>query len=360
MRNRYVVIIAGGAGERFWPLSRIERPKHLWNVVGGNKCILELTIERACNIVDKKNIIIITNKEQVKSIKDVCRDFPSENIIAEPIGRDTTAAIALASTIVESRSNGTSASFAVLSSDHIINNSQAFAETINSAFEKAESGNCLITVGIIPTFPATGFGYIKRGELEKLQSGDCYKVERFFEKPNFERAKSYIESGDYFWNAGIFIWQTDSINRAIAKNAPKISEAFKNIKNDISNSLNIDEVLQKHYPNIEKISIDFSVMEHADNVWVVPSRFDWDDVGSWKAIERHLPKDENNTVCVGEYYSQNSRNNTIFDATNQRATVISGLENIVVVHTPDATLVCSKEDAEKIKNIVHTLPDKYR
>lgn len=360
MKKRYVVIMAGGAGERFWPLSRIAKPKHLWNVFGGKKCILEQTIERACKIVDLSNIIIITNKEQVAGITSTCPNFPKENIIAEPVGRNTTAAIGLASVIVEMRANNEDASFVVLSSDHVINDTNAFTNTINCAFEKAESGDFLVTVGINPTFPATGFGYIKRGDEQKLSTGECFKVERFYEKPNLERAKSYIESGCFSWNAGIFIWKTSSINSAIQHNAPKISKTLENIKLDISNGIEIDEVLQKHYPNIEKISIDFSVMERANNVWVVPSKFDWDDVGSWNAIERHLPKDENESVAVGEYYSQDAKSNTIFDATKKRATIIAGLRDIVVVHTDDATLVCSKADAEKLRDLVKSLPPKYR
>lgn len=352
--------MAGGAGERFWPLSRIAKPKHLWNVFGGDKCILEQTIERACKIVELKNIIIITNKEQVAGIIEKCPDFPKENIIAEPVGRDTTAAIGLASVIVGMRANNENASFAVLSSDHVINDVDAFADTINCAFEKAESGDYLVTIGITPTFPSTGFGYIKRGEEQKLESGECFKVERFYEKPNLERAISYIESGCFSWNAGMFIWKTSSINSAIKRNAPKIFETLVNIEHDITNGAIISDVLQNHYPNIEKISIDFSVMERADNVWVVPSRFDWDDVGSWNAIERHLPKDENNSVAVGEYYSQNAKNNIVFDSTKERVTVVSGLSDIVVIHTQDSTLVCSKSDAEKLKDLVRILPKKYK
>ncbi len=360
MIQRYVVIMAGGAGERFWPISRIAKPKHLWNVLGGDKCILEQTIDRACSIVDIKNVIIITNKEQLAGITQICKNFPRENIITEPIGRDTTAAIGLASAIVSMRSNGDDASFAVLSSDHLIRDTKSFADTINCAFDKAESGDYLITIGITPTFAATGFGYIKRGELQKINSGECYKVERFYEKPNLERAKSYIEAGCFSWNAGMFIWKTSSIDNAMQRHAPKIFDALKNMKAELFSGENIDSVLQKFYPDIEKISIDFSVMEHADNVWVVPSRFDWDDVGSWKAIQRHLPEDENNTVSVGEYYSQNANSNIIFDSTKSRATVISGLSNVVVVHTHDATLVCAKDDAEKLRDVVRTLPTKFR
>ena len=360
MRNRFVIIMAGGAGERFWPLSRIAKPKHLWNVFGGDKCILEQTIERACKIVDLKNIIIITNKEQVAGIIETCPNFPKENIIAEPVGRNTTAAIGLASVIVGIRANNEDSSFAVLSSDHVIENVDAFVDTINTAFEKAEAGNNLVTIGITPTFPATGFGYIKRGEVETLTSGECYKAERFYEKPNLERAQSYVEAGCFSWNAGIFVWKTASINSAIEQSAPKIFETLKSIKNELLSGIDVNEVLQKYYPNMENISIDFSVMERANNVWVVPSRFDWDDVGSWNAIERHLSKDENNSVAVGEYYSQDAQNNTIFDATKKRTTVISGLSNIVVIHTEDATLVCSKSDAEKLKDLVKTLPKKFR
>ena len=190
---------------------------------------------------------IIYKVKDNKLIIEKCPNFPKENIIAEPTGRDTTAAIGLASVILGMRANNENASFAVLSSDHVINDVDAFADTINCAFEKAESGDYLVTIGITPTFPSTGFGYIKRGEEQKLESGECFKVERFYEKPNLERAISYIESGCFSWNAGMFIWKVSSINSAIKRNAPKIFETLVNIEHDITNGAIISDVLQNYY-----------------------------------------------------------------------------------------------------------------
>ena len=350
--------MAGGAGERFWPLSRIAKPKHLWNVFGGGKCILQQTIERAKKIAGIKDILIITNAEQVGETVKTCSLDP-KNIIVEPEGRDTTAAIALASTIVRKRAGG-GAAFAVLSADHIIKDSDAFAATLNCAFEKAESGDFLVSIGIAPTFAATGFGYIKRGARQQLASGECFKAERFFEKPNAERAQSYVDSGDFYWNAGMFVWQTRAIDAAIKRNAPNIFARIERLREDLDAGSPLQETLAKHYPLIEKISIDFSVMERADNVWVVPARFDWDDAGSWNAVERHLPRDENLNVALGECYMQNAKGDIIVDSTNTRATAVLGLDNIVVVHTADATLVCAKDSAEKLKDLVRALPKKFR
>lgn len=357
--KRYAVIMAGGAGERFWPLSRVKRPKHLWNISGGKKCLLEMTFERVAKLVGAKNVFVITNGEQIAGIKKYCPLIPSKNLVAEPIGRDTTAAIGLAAAIVGRAAQGEKSSFAVFPSDHVICDDKGFCKTINLAFDIAEGGDSLVTVGIEPSYPATGFGYIERGAAFSEKGEKYFKIKRFREKPKLSDAKRFVESGKFYWNAGMFVWQTSSILRALKANVPATAKIFEKISKSLKNGESLKKTLSENYPKIEKISIDFSVMEKAKNSFVVPSMFDWDDVGSWNAVERHGKLDENRNFSVGEFYSEAAENCTIFDVSG-RATVLMGVENLVVVHTPDATLVCSKDSAEALKNVVKTLPKKYR
>lgn len=202
--------MAGGVGERFWPLSRAERPKHLWNITGGD-CMLSRTFARVARFIPKSNIMIITNPAQTSGIQKYCPEIPKENIISEPFGRDTTAAVGLAMLLVRLRAKGDESSFAVFPSDHAVSDAEGFSETVLKAFEVAEKGDRLVTIGIVPTFPATGYGYIKRS----FDGEDgAYRAERFYEKPNEMRAVSYLESGDFYWNSGIFVWRTPSIEKA--------------------------------------------------------------------------------------------------------------------------------------------------
>ena len=353
--KRYAVIMAGGVGERFWPLSRAGRPKHLWNIAGGEECLLSQTFSRIARFVPKSNIMIVTNAGQIGGIKKYCPEIPAENLVAEPAGRDTTAAIGLAAVLVKSRAAGAESSFAVFPSDQLIEDAEGFSETVMKAFEVAEEGDRLVTIGIVPTFAATGYGYIKRA----AERGGAFEVEKFYEKPDRARAEKYLASGDFYWNAGIFVWKTASIMSAMERNVPKTFEIFCRIKSNLDSGKDLRGAAAELYPQIEKISIDFSVMEKSDNVWVVPAKFDWDDVGSWAAMERHVKKDSRGNVAVGELYAQDAGGCSVFDASG-RATAIVGLSDIVVVHSADATLVCRKDCAEKIRDLVRSLPQKYR
>lgn len=351
--QRFAVIMAGGTGERFWPLSRKSRPKHLWNITGEKSCLLSQTFKRVSLLVPQKNIFIITNKEQIEGIKEFAPEIPLKNIITEPCGRDTAAAIVLAATIIKSKNEN--ASFAVFPADHIICDKPAFSEIMLSAFEVAEGGDRLVTVGLVPTFPATGYGYIKRGKKFETSLGKYYKASKFFEKPNLARATKYLKSGDFYWNAGIFVWKLSSILAAIEKNIPDTFKVFDKIYANLKKNSNPARAIGKQYEKLEKISIDFAVMEKAKNVYVVPATFDWDDVGSWRAIERHCCADINNIVEIGEVYSKDSKNCVVLDK-SERATALVGVEDLIVIHAKDATLICKKDCSESLKDLVKTLP----
>lgn len=358
--KRYAAIIAGGAGERFWPMSRIARPKHLCDITGAGTCLLEQTFRRLEKCVPAENIFVVTNREQVAGIREACPFIPAERIVAEPQGRDTLAAVALCALCAENFAGGNAdALVAVIPSDHVIRDTENFARTADKAFAVAESGDFLVTVGVVPVRPATGFGYIQAGTQFSAGTPPAFDVEQFHEKPDEQTAKSYIARGNFFWNAGMFFWQTAAIRRAVAQHAPQCAEIFEKIRSALAAGTPLADALAAHYAQIEKKSIDFAVMEKARNVKVVPATFDWDDVGTWTAIERHFAADDCGNVCRGNVFADASRHNLIFDATG-RATVLLGAENLIVVHTPDATLICDRAHAETLKALVRKLPPELR
>ncbi len=357
--NRFVVIMAGGKGERFWPQSRLERPKHLLPIVG-DAPMLTQTLRRLDGLVPVENQIIITNAEQRKLVLEVCSELPAENVIGEPIGRDTAAAVGLAALLVGRRSPD--AVFAILPADHIIENTAGFQKVLNRAFVCAESESVLVTIGIKPNIPATGLGYIHKGEVSTSIDGvDVYSVQDFVEKPDLETAKSYLASGEYFWNAGMFIWGVKTVNAAFSQFVPELHNALNNITTGLDKGDAIDDVLAEEYPKLEKISIDYALMEKAKNVVTIQSEFDWDDVGEWPAIARHFPKDTSENVSRGDVVLQQSEGNIVYSS-DGHLTALLGVEDLIVVHSGDATLICHKDKAQEIKGLVQEIGsnDKYK
>ncbi|HSH09321.1 MAG TPA: mannose-1-phosphate guanylyltransferase, partial [Oceanipulchritudo sp.] len=292
--SRYVVIMAGGKGERFWPQSRLRRPKHLLPIVGETPMLTQ-TVDRLGKVVPLQNVLIITNSEQRDAVLDVCPMLPPENVIAEPVGRDTAAAVGLATVLVSHRDP--EACFAMLPADHVIHDSAGFQSVLEAAFSAAEEEDALVTVGIKAAYPATGYGYIHRGaEVGHAAGQPVYEVEAFREKPDAETAGRYVVSGDYYWNAGMFIWRVPVISAEFEKHTPSLWAALGAIRKGLAAGNELVELLQAHYPGLEKISIDYAIMEKAATVRVIESAFDWDDVGEWPAVERHYQKDSGGNV----------------------------------------------------------------
>jgi len=344
--------MAGGKGERFWPQSRLRRPKHLLPIVG-DKPMLRQTVDRLGDIVPPENVLVVTNAEQRAAVLEVCPMLPPENIVAEPVGRDTAAAVGLSTLLVENRNP--TAAFAMLSSDHVIHDESAFQATMEAAFSAAESEDALVTIGITATYPATGYGYVERGELSQM-IGDTpvHSVVAFKEKPNLENAKAYLASGNFYWNAGIFFWRVPVIAREFEMHTPDLWNALGAIREGLLKGDALDSLLADHYPALEKISIDYAIMEKAETVRVIESKFDWDDVGEWPAVERHSEKDENGNVRKGRVIIQNGKGNIVLND-GEHTTALIGVDNLVVVHTSDATLVCPKDKAQEIKALVKKL-----
>ncbi|OUW17463.1 MAG: mannose-1-phosphate guanyltransferase [Opitutales bacterium TMED158] len=352
MANRYVVIMAGGKGERFWPASRLKRPKHLLPIVG-DKPMLTQTVDRLEGFVDPSRIYVITNSEQMEGVSEVCPMLPAENIVAEPVGRDTAAAVGLAMLLIKSKDPN--ASLAMLPADALIQDVQAFQKSLDVAFLAAEATPSLVTLGIAPTEPATGYGYIQKGAgAGAYADTDVFKVVEFKEKPDLETAKRYLESGDYFWNAGMFVWSVGAISHALGRFTPELKGGLDELEARINGGEALAPLLEELYPGLQKISIDFAVMEKADNVLTLAATFDWDDVGAWPAIERHYPEDEVRNVADGAAVFEASSGN-IAVAPDGHLIACVGVDDLIIVHTEDATLVCAKDQAQKIKDLVKGL-----
>ncbi|KKC30219.1 mannose-1-phosphate guanylyltransferase [Caldanaerobacter subterraneus] len=339
------VIMAGGKGERFWPKSRVKMPKQFLNLYG-NKTMIQQTVDRLKKIMPVENIFVVTNIDYAAIISEQIPDLPTENILIEPMAKNTAACIGLAALHTERLDKDSI--MVVVPSDHVIKDEEAYIEILKTAIEKAKAGDNLVTIGIKPTRPETGYGYIKFRKMTKeiINGNPVHKVEKFVEKPGYEVAVRYVESGDYLWNSGMFIWKTSSILRAIEKYMPELYKALENIRENFD-SEDIERVLYEGYSKLESISIDYGVMEKAKNVYVVPGDFGWDDVGSWTSIERLYEKDENGNVIRGNVVAVDTKKCIITGGEKLIATL--GIEDVIIVDTDDALLICSKDKVQNVR-----------
>ncbi len=360
-QDRFVIIMAGGRGERFWPVSREKTPKQLITLLGG-RSFLQQAVDRVLPVVPLENIYIITNAVQAPEVRRQLPKLPKENVVAEPVGRDTCAAVALGAAIVGAHS--LTGVMAVLPADHVIPSAKQFQQVLNDAFDRAKQDPVIVTIGIPPTEPATGYGYIHVGETltpvegTKPSKTKLSKVLRFVEKPNEETAAAYLKSGDYLWNAGMFIWSVPTILAGLRVHCPELEEACQRWLK-VAGTPRLDRVLAKEYPGIKKISVDFALLEKADNVVVADGGFAWDDLGAWTALARHLKPDAHGNCVVGDLVQVDSENNLVFDArTKNRSTItLVGITDSIIVQTDDSLLVAHKSQAQKIKNLVRQLTE---
>ncbi|MFP6899713.1 MAG: sugar phosphate nucleotidyltransferase [Opitutales bacterium] len=352
MSEHYVVIMAGGRGERFWPQSRLRCPKHLLPIVG-DRPMLAQTVSRLKGLVPPENVFVVTNCEQREATLQTCPDLSPERVVGEPMGRDTAAAVGLAALLVKQASQD--AVFAMLPADHVIARETGFRAVLRTAFEAAAEGDSLVAIGVRPSEPATGYGYVQRGDLlREIEGRPVHKVKRFVEKPDLETARGYLESGDYFWNAGMFIWRPDVILRSLAMHAPELSEGLGDLENRLNGGEEIESAMLAVYPGLPKVSIDYAVMEKAENVVMVESDFDWDDVGEWPAVTRHFPSDEFGNVARGKVVTLDSSGNLVITH-KRRLTALLGVDDLIVVETEDATLVCHRSKAQEVKRLVQEI-----
>ncbi len=356
--NKVVLIMAGGSGTRFWPLSTNERPKQFLDLVS-EKTMIRETVDRVVKLIPAEKIFISTNIFYLDIIKKELPEIPEKNIIFEPMARDTAACIGYAALIIQKIYNDSV--MAVLPSDHLIKKEKEFLESLEFAFEKAEK-DVIVTLGIKPSYPETGYGYIeyiknKNSDKESDEKFEIYKVKSFREKPNKEIAEKYIEKGNYLWNSGMFIWKTEFILNEIKKYMDshklileKMEEMINKIDLNEFYGKKLSDYIREEFEKFEKISIDFGVMEHTKSVLVIPVDIDWNDVGSFKSLEDVFPKDKNNNIIQSEKFEEiDSEGNIIINKEHNKIIATIGLEDIVIVNTENALLVCHKEKSQEIK-----------
>lgn len=352
MSERFVVIMAGGRGERFWPQSREATPKHLLPIVG-DKPMLAQTVDRVAGVVSPANIFVVTTQAQLAGCRAACPGLPTGNIVAEPMGRDTAAATGLAMLLVKQRNPA--AAFAMLPADHVIHDTAEYGKLLNVAFESAEAADVLVTLGIKPATPETGFGYIQQsGPWRKIGGREVFAVKRFVEKPNLETARGYLACGEYFWNAGMFVWRVPVVEAAFQAHAAELYAGLAKLEAAAQSAGGWAKALPEIYPTLKKISVDYALMEKSTNVVVVPATFDWDDVGTWPAIAKHFTPDAAGNVLRGLAMVEGGANNIVI-STDGHLTGVVGASDLVVVHTAEATLVCPKDKAQEIKALLERL-----
>ncbi|MFO1478189.1 MAG: sugar phosphate nucleotidyltransferase [Verrucomicrobiota bacterium] len=365
-KDRFVIIMAGGRGERFWPVSREKTPKQLIRLLG-DKSFLQQAVDRVLPLVPLKNILIITNEAQAAEVRKQLPKLPKENVVGEPVGRDTCAAVTLGAALVGARS--TTGVMAVLPADHVIPEEKKFQQVLADAFDLAGRGQAIVTIGIQPTEPATGYGYIHTGPALPPPAGvkkyrtSFFRAERFVEKPNFDRALEYLNSGQFRWNAGMFIWSFVTVTEGLQKHQPEMFAACQRWFKAASQPSKLARVLAKEYPAIPKISIDYALMEKAQNVIVADGAFAWDDLGSWTALGRHLKSDPEGNCAVGEFIHVDAARNIIFDArskADRTPIAVVGLRDSILVQTDDAVLLAHKSQAQKVKELVKKLAEDPR
>ncbi len=344
------VIIAGGRGERFWPKSRIKTPKQLLPIASKRSMIYE-TVKRISPLVKSRNILIIARKGLGPRIENEIPKIPTKNIVFEPFGRDTAAAVGLGAILVENENPDSV--MVVLPADHVIGEPRKFLKILKVAIKTAQDTDSLVTMGIMPTRPETGYGYIEMGlRFTVYGLRLVHRVRRFTEKPDRKKALKFMKSGKYLWNSGMFIWRTSVILEAMRKYMPKLYRGLLEIQKALGTSKE-KKVIERVYKKLDKVSIDYGIMEKAKNTLVVKADYLWDDVGNWQALERILPKDKEGNITKGEVSSLDTRDSIILCGKGMVGTI--GIKDLIIISTEDATLICPKDRAQEVKELVHKL-----
>ncbi len=345
MKN-VVVIMAGGKGERFWPMSRNTMPKQFLNLIEKDKSMIQLTVERVLPLVDIDDIYVVTNKNYRNIIFEQLPNIPKKNVLFEPVGKNTAPCIGFACAVIKKRYGD--ANVIVLSSDNMIENNRIFLENLKSALLCSEQNN-IVTLGIVPNRVETGYGYIKLGEKSEL--GDIYKVDKFVEKPNYDVAKEYYESKMYLWNSGMFIFQNEIMYSSIKEYMPELFVSVNKIEESVD-TVRFDSTVIDEFNKVDSISIDYGIMERAKNIFVVPCSAGWDDVGSWLSVSRLRETDSKGNVSEGENLLVECNGSTILNSESGKLIAAYGLDNYVVVNTDDVVLIIPKDKTPDIKNLI--------
>ncbi|MCA1293928.1 mannose-1-phosphate guanylyltransferase [Paenibacillus sp. alder61] len=350
MATTTCLILAGGKGERFWPKSRTNLPKQFLNI-SGSKSMIQQTVDRLKRFIPIEQVFIITNESYAELIKAQIPDLSPENIIIEPVGRNTAPCVGLASIIIEEKYPDSS--MIVLPSDHIIKNEEEFVSILKAAVAISQQSESLVTLGITPTYPETGYGYIEStSNRVEILNHSAYQVNKFVEKPDEETAKSYISAGNFYWNSGIFIWRVKVIREYIRVLMPEMHSLLEAMKSLFKSNSRI-EVIRSEFPKMPDQSIDYGIMEKVTDIYVIPCVLGWDDAGSWTALERINDLDENGNAINGNILSIDTKRCII--ESNGKLIATLGVEDLIIVETDDVTLICRKDKAQEVKNLIKEL-----
>ncbi len=352
-KNTYCIIMAGGAGVRFWPLSRMNHPKQFLDILGTGKSLIQQTFERFNNICDTENIYVVTNERYKDLVKEHLPQLSDQQILCEPSKRNTAPAIAFASYKIFS--SNPEANLIISPSDHIIMEKQIFEKDIQTALEITQVEDVLMTLGIRPSCPDTGYGYIQFEDADiENAAANIHKVKTFTEKPSLELANNFIQSGDFLWNSGIFVWSAKSIIKAFKTYLPEIHAIFNNGLSYF-NTDKEEEFISETFSKCKSISIDYGIMEHANNVYVIPSEFGWSDLGSFHSLYEHREKDEQGNAIIGKNVITKESKNCIINIPKDKLAVVHGLDDFIIVDKDNVLLIIHKDKEQDIRQIVNDI-----
>lgn len=348
--HAWAVVMAGGKGERFWPMSREKRPKQLLDLAGGGPLVVQ-AIDRLAGVIPPERVVVVTNRSLVEAIRALLPEGSPVGLLGEPVGRDTAAAITAGAAWIRRRDP--QAVFCVLTADHVIGDLDKFRATLETCLERCAEEDVLMTIGIKPTEPSSAYGYIALGEKRGERNGvEVFAAAGFKEKPSREVAGEYLAAGNTLWNSGMFAWSAESFSRALAKHRPQLAERLE-AWSAVPDDAGLAAAMERDFPGLEKISIDYALMERADNILACRGTFAWDDVGSWPALDAHWPHDADGNAVRGDVVAEKSKGNIVLS--EGRLTALVGVEGLVVVQAGDVTLVCDKAHSQDIKGLLAKL-----
>lgn len=352
-QHTYVAIMAGGVGSRFWPASRERQPKQFLDILGIGKSLLRITFERFLNLVPASNILIVTNEIYKDLVLEHIPEISQEQILCEPSRNNTAPCITY--TALKLKAKDPNAVFVVAPSDHIILKEQVFVDNISKAIDFANNNDVLVTLGIEPTRPDTGYGYINY--VGKSEDG-LHKVKRFTEKPDLDTARFFVSSGEYLWNAGIFVWKVEHLLTAMGKYANGVLEILAK-GNEFYNTAQEADFIKTHYPSTPNISIDYAIMEKADNIYTIPSDLGWSDLGTWASLYEECPKDENNNVVHAKTAMLMDSKNCLIKAGKDKLVVIKGLDDFIVIDEADVLMIYPKSKEQEVKQVTQAVEKQF-
>ena len=346
-QNNHLVIMAGGVGSRFWPMSTAEKPKQIIDVLGTGKTLLQLTVERFGALIDPKNIWVVTNRDYVNIVRQQLPDMPVGNILCEPCRRNTAPCIAYVSWRIKAQDP--KANIVVTPSDHVVMNIQEFQRVISECMNFTADSDAIVTLGMKPTRPETGYGYIQADlSAASLRNKGVFRVDSFREKPDLETAQEYIKKNYYFWNAGIFIWNVSTIVNAFRIYQPKLSKIFEQML-PIYGTPEEQKAIDEQFPKCENISVDYAIMEKAEEIFVCPADFGWSDLGTWGSLLTQSKRDLYGNACIGENISLFETSNCIIHTTEEKKVVVQGLDGYIVAEKDNTLLICKLSEEQRIK-----------